>query len=203
MPDLTGKAQLMPPPVDFNPIHETLMQGQIHRKKRAIFVDTRDANVKLLNAALATLARRGERFELVTIGPVEELSPDLPRMTLPETDEWAHVKALLSSGIFVSVKDGCPCDYRAVRALAAGCWPVVPASGCYPEIVPERIHGHTMYDGSASALTSRLQDVWHLELPGGYEQEMAEILHKFDPMAACRAIDERLELLCGVQPGDK
>ncbi|MEO6435468.1 MAG: DUF3524 domain-containing protein [Tepidisphaeraceae bacterium] len=200
---LSAKAQLMAPPVDFNPIHELLLHGPIPRKKRTIFVDTRDANVKLLNAAFSTLARRGEKFELITVGPVEELAPDLPRTTLPETDELAHVKAQLASGIFVSAKDGCPCDYRAVRALAAGCWPVVPNSGCYPEIIPARIHGATMYDGTASALTSRLQDVWHLELPGGHEQELAEILHKFDPMTACRAIDERLEELCGTQPDAK
>ena len=201
IPELTAKAQLMAPPVDFTPIHETLMQGQIPRKRRAIFLDTRDANVKLLSAALSTLARRGERFELTTIGPVEDLSPELHRTTLPETDEWGHVKAMLGSGVFVSAKDGCPCDYRAVRALAAGCWPVVPNSGCYAEIIPEKIQGHTMYDGTASALTSRLQDVWHLELPGGYEEELAQILHRFEPMAACRAIDERLEQLCRVQPG--
>ena len=138
MPDLTAKAQLLRPPVDFSPIQETLMQGQVTRKKRAMFVDTRDANVRLLNAALATVNRRGEKFELITVGPVEELLPELPRTTLAEQDELAHVRAMLQSGVFISVKDGCPCDYRAVRAFAAGCWPVVPASGCYPELNPYR-----------------------------------------------------------------
>ena len=33
------------------------------------------------------------------------------------------------------------------------------------------------------------------------EEELAQILHRYEPMAACRAIDERLEQLCGVQPG--
>jgi hypothetical protein len=197
MHDLSSRAVLMPPPVDFSPIHDLLAQGAPQRRPRAIFADTRDANVKMLNAALSQLTRRGERFELMTVGPVEELSPDLPRTTLPEADENAHVKAMLTCGIFMSTKEDCPCDYRCVRALAAGCWPVVPASGCYMEIIPKKIHGHSLYDGSAAALASRLQDVWHLEPPGDYQDEQSSILSQFDPIYACNAIDERLEQLVG------
>jgi hypothetical protein len=195
MPDMTTKAQLMPPPVDFNTINELIAHGPPPRNPRAIFVDTRDANVKVFNAALAAMNRRGEKFELITIGPVEELSPDQPRLTLSENDEIGHVKAMLRCGIFVSVKDGCPCDYRAIRALAAGCWPVLPNSGCYSELIPQKIHGHTLYDGSGMDLAHRIQDVWHLEQPQGYEDEQASILSQFDPMYACKAIDERLEQL--------
>jgi Domain of unknown function (DUF3524) len=199
MPEMTHKAQLLPPPVDFNAIHEMTMQGQIARKKRAMFVDTRDANVGVLNSALAQLARRGEKFELITVGPVEELAENLPRTTLPETDEPGHVKAMLSCGLFVSTTDNSPCDWRGIRSLAAGCWPVVPQSGCYPEIVPQKMQGQSLYDGSPSGLASRIQDVWHLEPPRGYEEQLAEILHQFDPIAACRAIDERLEQLAGAK----
>ena len=197
--DITAKAHLMPPPVDFTTINELVAHGPPPRNPRAIFVDTRYANVKVLNAALQAINRRGEKFELITIGPVEELSPDQPRITLPEQDEIAHVKAMLRCGIFVSVKDGCPCDYRAVRALAAGCWPVTPATGCYHELIPQRIHGHTLYDGSGMDLAHRIQDVWHLEPPSGYEDDQATILSQFDPMYACRAFDERLEQLVASQ----
>src|SRR4051812_2683803 len=93
MPGLSSKAQLMPPPVDFAPINELISHGPPPRNPRAIFVDTRDANVKVLNAALQHINRRGEKFELITVGPVEELSPDQPRTTLPENDEIGHVKA--------------------------------------------------------------------------------------------------------------
>src|SRR3954470_4720708 len=55
MQELTSKSRLMLPPVDFTPIQETLMHAPVQRKKRGIFVETRDANVELLNAALATL----------------------------------------------------------------------------------------------------------------------------------------------------
>src|SRR5438045_2989455 len=81
----------------------------------------------------------------------------------------ALVEARLSSGVFISTKDGCPADYRAVRACAAGCWPIVPGSGCYPELIPQRMHGRAMHDSSPSGLTSKLQDTWHLDQPSGYE----------------------------------
>jgi hypothetical protein len=196
MHELTAKSHLMLPPVDFTPIQETLMHAPVQRKKRSVFVETRDANVELLNAALATLLRRGEKFELITVGPVEDIDETLPRTTLPENDELAHVKAMLSSGVFISTKVDCPADYRGIRALAAGCWPIVPAGGCYPEIIPKRIHGHSMHDGTPSGLSSKLQDTWHLEQPTGYEDELADILGSFDPMVACKAIDERIDQLC-------
>jgi hypothetical protein len=200
LPEMTAKAQLVYPPVDFSPINELIVQGEFKRRPRAIFVDTRDANVKLLNAALAQLARRGEKFELITVGPVEELSPDLPRVTIPENDDWGHVKGLLTAGIYASTKEGCPCDYRGIRAIAAGCWPVAPASGFYPELIPQKLYDYTMFDGTSPAMSSRLQDVWHLELPGGFQEEQAQILHRYDPMSACRTIDERLEeLAAGAQ----
>jgi hypothetical protein len=61
------------------------------------------------------------------------------------------------------------------------------------------MQGQSLYDGSPSGLTSRIQDVWHLEAPTGYEEQLTEILHQFDPIAACRAIDERLEQLAGAK----
>src|SRR5436190_2065703 len=177
MPEMTHKAQLLPPPVDFSAIHAMAAQGEIPRQKRAIFVDTRDANVAVLNSALAQLARRGEKFELITVGPVEELDERLARTTLPENDELGHVRAMLGSGLFVSTKDNCPCDWRVVRGLAAGCWPVVPQSGFYPEVVPQKMHGLSLFDGSPAGLASRIQDVWHLDLPTDYEGQLSEILH--------------------------
>jgi hypothetical protein len=199
IPDLANKSQLMFPPVDFTLVHE-LAQHRPPRNRRAIFLDTRDADVALLNEAFGTLKRRGEEFELITVGPTDEISPDLKRTTLPEHDEVAAVKAMLTCGIFVSSKPECCADYRAVRALAAGCWPVVPTTGVYPELVPERLQRHTLYDGSAEALCGRLLDTWHLTQPAGYEDEQAEILHRFDPINACRAMDERLDELVAARP---
>ncbi|MGB7156902.1 MAG: DUF3524 domain-containing protein [Tepidisphaeraceae bacterium] len=200
MPELTGKTQLMLPPVDFSAVHELSLGDTIIRNKRRIFVETRDANMKLLNAALATLTRRKEKFELITVGPVEELDEQFPRNTLPENDEKAHVQAMMTCGVFISTRVDAPADAHAVRALAAGCWPIVPDAGVYPELIPDMLHSSCLYDGSASVLASRLQDIWHLEPPDGYDEQLAHILHRFDPVAACRAIDQRVEELAAGKP---
>ena len=200
MNELTAKTQLMLPPVDFSAVHELSMGDTIIRNKRKIFVETRDANMKLLNAALAVLVRRKEKFELVTVGPVEELDESHARTTLPENDEKAHVHALMQCGVFISTRVDAPSDGHAVRALAAGCWPIVPDAGVYPELIPELLHSSCLYDGSASVLASRLQDVWHLAPPDGYDQALNEILHRFDPVSACNAIDQRVEELAAGKP---
>jgi hypothetical protein len=225
MPQLTGKAQLMLPPVDLAPppshasvtadehgagggngdvsaaLASSASTGALvapalpQRNKRRIFVETRDANVNRLNLALQNVSRWGEKFELITVGPVEELAPEFPRTTIPEHDDAGHAAALRGCGVFVSTKHDVAADSHAVRALAAGCWPLLPASGVYPELVPEILAPSCLYDGSADALASRLQDVWHLARPQDYEKDLAPILQKFEPAAACRAIDDRLEEL--------
>jgi hypothetical protein len=77
----------------------------------------------------------------------------------------------------------------------AGCWPLCPRVGVYRELLPESLHSSCLYDGSPDTLASWMQDVWHLDHFSGYERQLHEILHRFDPMVACRAIDERLEQL--------
>ncbi len=198
IPVLAEKTQLMFPPVDFGLVHEVGLTP-VPRKRKSMFVDTRDADVKLLNDALRLLKKQGEKFELITVGPVEELSPDFPRTTLPENDEIGAIKAMYHCGIYLSTKRSCPCDHRAIRALAAGCWPAVPADGVYPELLPESIHGASMYDGSADDLVNRLQDIWHLDPPQGYQKDLGDILSQYDPIKACRAFDERLEQLATAQ----
>src|SRR5207253_1719608 len=66
MNGLMGKAQLMYPPIDFQLVHHYAANPP-PRRPRAMFVDTRDADIKLLNSGLATLKRRGEAFELFTV----------------------------------------------------------------------------------------------------------------------------------------
>ncbi len=200
MAQLASKTQLMLPPVDFSAVHELTMGDTIIRNKRKMFVETRDANMKLLNAALSTLVRRKEKFELVTVGPVEELDDQFPRVTLPENDEKAHVHALMTCGIFISTRVDAPADVHAIRALASGCWAIVPDAGVYPELIPNLLHSSCLYDGSATALAGRLQDVWHLSPPDGYDESLANILHRFDPVAACKAIDQRVEELVAGKP---
>src|SRR5690349_19153868 len=103
LPELTSKVQIMAPPVGTNLVQKIAQEdGRPKRERRTIFVETRDADNQLLNKALERLVRRGEKFQLITVGPVEDLDPNLPRQTLPEADEAAHVRGMLQSGLFLS-----------------------------------------------------------------------------------------------------
>jgi len=192
MAELTTKAQIFQPPVDLSAVHTLAPGMKGHREKRTIFVETRDTDVDLLNAVFATLERRGEAFKLYTVGNLDGLTAELPRTALPENDDNAQAQALLESGVFLSAKHDAPSDHYAVRALAAGCWPLMPNSGVYRELIPEGLHSSCLFDGRADQIAGRLQDVFHLEQLGGYDAQQLLILRRFDPVVACRAMDERL-----------
>jgi hypothetical protein len=192
MGELTTKAQIFQPPIDLSALHALAPSMKGQRSRRSIFVETRDSDISLLNAVVATLERRGEEFKLYTVGNLDGLTPDLPRIALPEADDHAQAKAMMECGIFLSVKHDAPVDHYAVRALAAGCWPLMPNSGVYRELIPEGLHSSCLYDGRTDQLTGRIQDVFHLEQAGGYEAQQLLILRRFDPVIACRAMDERL-----------
>lgn len=195
MPEITAKAQLVPPPIDTGLPADHAKLSQIRRVKRLVFVDTRDADVRLINAAFNILTRRAEKWQFVTVGPVEELSADLPRRTISERDEAAQVEAMYECSVMISTKIGAPCDHYAIWGLAAGCTPVWPHTGVYPELLPEVLHPHCLYDGTAIKLASQMQDIYHVERPSGYEHEQEAILQRFDPVAASKAMDQRLEEL--------
>jgi hypothetical protein len=193
MPEIAGKAQLMTPPVDLRHLHDIMQSSPAKREKRTIFVETRDADRDLLNRALSTLMRRGEHFKLITIGNLDGIDEELPRETLSENDDTAQLHAMLRCGVFMSTKIGAPNDHHAVRALAAGCFPMMPNTGVYRELLPEMLHPACRYNGEPDQLAGRMQDVWHLERPQGYHDQLSAILRKFDPVAACAVIDQRLE----------
>jgi hypothetical protein len=198
MPELAAKAQLILPPLDLAAVHELVEGRTIARQKRTIFIDTRDADIALLNAALGTLHRRNEKFSLITVGPAKELSDHFPRRAVSEINETAQVEALHEAGLIVSAKIAAPADHHLVRGLAAGCWPIVPDTGVYPELLPESMHRHCLYDGSHDILVSRLLDTWHLERPGGYMDDLLRMLRQFEAIHACNSVDQRLEELAVV-----
>jgi hypothetical protein len=68
----------------------------------------------------------------------------------------------------------------------------MPNSGVYRELIPEGLHSSCLFDGRADQIAGRLQDVFHLEQLGGYDAQQLLILRRFDPVVACRAMDERL-----------
>ena len=117
-----------------------------------------------------------------------------------QLDHMTRGRAMLGCGLFVSGRSGAPADHHAVHALAAGCWPIVPKHGVYPELLPPALHGSCLFDGAHEHLASRIMDAWHTERPSGYDKDLGEILSYFDPVAACSAIDQRLEQLVQASP---
>ncbi|MCC6422053.1 MAG: DUF3524 domain-containing protein [Phycisphaerales bacterium] len=195
MPELAAKAHLIHPPMDLAAVHELVEGRSIVRQKRTIFIDTRDADIPLLNAALGTLHRRNEKFSLITVGPANGLSEQFPRRAVSEINEAEQIEALHEAGLILSAKIDATADHHLVRGLVAGCWPIVPDTGVYPELLPESMHRYCLYDGSHDILVSRLLDTWHLERPGGYMDDMLRALQRYEAISACKTVDQRLEEL--------
>jgi hypothetical protein len=187
IPELLAKSRLVTPPIELGqPV------ASVARQKRLIFVDTRDADMTLLNLGLATLSRRGEAFELVTVGPLVELSRDFARTTVPESDDAAQAKALLRAETFLSAQRGAPADLYAVKALASNCWPILPDDGVYREMIPRKLHEGCLYDCTPEGLAGRIQDSWHFDHPDKAQAELQKAVKNFDAITACKAMDERL-----------
>jgi hypothetical protein len=196
LPDLAAKTQVMPPPVDFALTRDAVYTDPVKRDPRLLFVDTRDAQVDVLNEALMRLTRRAEKFKLITVGPVEGLDDELPRRTISERDEKAQIRALHEAAVLISARPGAASDHHAVRGLHLGCWPIFPNSGVYPELLPKSLHSLCLYDGAqADRLVNQLQNIWWVEQPAGYQKDLENILSQFEAMTACQAMDERLEHL--------
>ena len=194
LPHLRSKARVMLEPIDLGAANAVSPARKPARKPRTIFVETRDADVELLNDALERLARRGEKFSLITTGPIEQLAEQFDRRTISETEEEAQLIGLLEAGIFLSVKRFAPGDYMAIRAIVAGCRPLLPAAGCYLELLPGEFADQSNYLYELSAeelshrLTAALQDT--TPLPAA---EFRQLFHPFDALGACRAFDDRLQ----------
>ncbi len=200
MPNIVAKSHLLHPPIDLPALSELLQRHPAQRKKHLIFVETRDGDVNLLNSALAILMRRDEPFELVTVGPVNQLAENLPRRTVSEYDDHGQMQALAEAGMFLSIRRDTTCDYHAIRALMAGCVSLWPRSGFYGELLPERYHARCLYDPSPEELAGRMLDEWYLEQPPGRAEQVHQTLRNFDPIVACKVMDQRLEDLAGHGP---
>ncbi len=203
LPEITGKAQIMSPPDELGIIRQ-MSALNVKRDARTIFVDTREADVPLLNEALMALRTRGEKYQLITVGPVDGLAPGLPRRTVGERDEDSQVVGLYQSAIHISTRRHAMADHHAVRALAVGCWPIYPKAGVYPELLPPVLHNHCLFDPAIpDSLAERVQDYWQLDRPDDYQGNLNEIVKKFDSIVACKAFDHRLEELAAQRGGGK
>jgi hypothetical protein len=197
MPRLTAKAHLVPPPIDLGSMHRGngLEAPPDGRDPRSVVFDTRGADHAMLAKVFEALGRRGEPLSLTLIGRVGGLPASVCPITLNEWDDARHVQALRTSGVFVSARQNAAADELAVRALAAGCLPIVPNAGVYPELLPEALHDRCVHDGTADSIVARVLDAWYLESPSGWEFHRDETLAPFDAIRACRVIDERLDRL--------
>jgi len=198
---ITAKARLVIPPMDLGYVADVRAAFPTpSRDPDAIFVETRDADVDLLNRSLDLLHRSGRTFRLITVGPVKELSPTWERKTIREIDEPAQVLGMMESTVLLSVKPTATSDYLCVRGMLAGCRPVVPDDGVYPELIPGSLHAATLYRNDPPDIARMLSDGLDF---GGWASQMPDwrkVFRPFDAIAACRTIDERLEELADTGP---
>jgi hypothetical protein len=197
IPDILNKARVMYPPLDLAKIHEATEGFEVTRRKRTIFVDMTESHSALLNTAFRTLDRRGESYSVLATGPDRELAAELPRRQIGDRDDVGQIRALREAGVMLSARFDAADDLHVLRAFATGCWPVVPASGVYLELIPERLHEACLYEGSVDGIVGKLQDVWHLERPTGYQSLVENLIRERDSVVTCKAMDDRLTELAG------
>jgi hypothetical protein len=192
MRTVSSKAFIVPPPTDLTFTAEVSAYRQPRRDPQAIFVETRNADVALLNAGLEILSRK-HTFKLITVGPVDRLSDRWQRSTVREADEVAQVLGMLESSVFLSAKSGANFDFLFVRAMLAGCRPLVPAKGVYHELIPQPLQEGALYTPTPESLAAKLEvalaDGPLVVQPPDWRKPFGGI----DAMAAARNIDERLE----------
>ncbi|HEX8915743.1 MAG TPA: DUF3524 domain-containing protein, partial [Humisphaera sp.] len=201
MPGVAAKVRTFAPPIDLNVVHGLAAGEPIARDPRTVYVETRDADVSLLNAAVVRLRQLNVPIRFVTVGPVVSLDPGVDRLTVSEYDEVGQARAMLGAGIVLSVKPEAAIDHQVVRALAAGCRPVLPAGGVYPELLPEKLHKSCLYDVFPDRLADKLSVVTGPSAVPWRPEDARPALRPFDPMAQCRAIDERIEQIVAQNPG--
>jgi hypothetical protein len=196
--DLTAKSRLMPPPVDWGRIDDLRASPPVRRNPAAVFFETRDANVRMLNEAFALLRKRGVAFTAIAVGPADELDPAIPRRAVSELDDEGQARGMLEASIVLSARPEAASDYQVIRALMAGCRPVLPNAGVYPEILPRELHPRCLYDvtpeGLAGWLGTALDEA---TLPGDpwHYDEFRRAFRPYDAIPVCRQFDQRLEQL--------
>jgi hypothetical protein len=189
---VSAKSFIVAPPTDLRFTAEVRAYRQPQRDPNTIFVETRNADVNMLNAALDILSQ-SRTFKLITVGPVDRLSDKWERTTVREADEVAQVLGMLESNVFLSVKAGATNDYLFVRGMLAGCRPLAPELGVYNELLPDGLHDSSLFAPSPQALASKLalalDDARFVTHPPDWRRPFSDL----DAMVAARRIDERLE----------
>ena len=199
MSDLRAKAKVFPPPIDMTAVNALGVDVRT-RNERTILIDLCSADLQLLNDMFAILEQRGETFDVIAVGKAGDLLPDHPVVLIDELDEVQTASAMKTSTVFLAT---CPsefCNHHAIRALSAGCAPLLPRGSGYEELLPPSIHHAALYDHDSEALAERLQDIFHLDQLGGFMAQQRLLLRPFDPSIACKKMDARLSELAAATP---
>ena len=194
LPQIREKTRVIQPPVDLALVHEVgKAAGVPARHPRTVFVETRGAHLPLLNEALGILRQQEVPFNLVTVGPVDSLDPQVARTTVSEYDELGQIRGMYASAAIVSAKPGAPCDHQVVRAMAAGCRPILPDAGVYPELIPTPMHESCLYAVDPVILADRISVALAGHAPPWRPDDARPTFKAFDAITQCRLIDDRFD----------
>jgi hypothetical protein len=182
----------MAPPTDLLLAQHVKTASSVQRDARTVFVDTRDANVPLLNEAFCLLKERKVDFQVIALGPIDGFSANLPVTSVAEADEFRVMEAMLKCGAFISARPDAVWDHHLILGMSAGCWPIAPASGVYSDLIAKPLDERCLYDNTPGGLVYTLQDFWELELPVGHAEAIRAVLLPLNSMTAAKVMDERL-----------
>jgi len=164
-----------------------------------------DKNPEEFFAALDEVERAHGRFRLAVTGPSfrevppvfdEARSRFAPHIVHFGFAREAEYRSLLDrADVVVSTASQEFFGMSIAEAVAAGCWPLVPARLSYPELIPHKFHDRCLYVGRAD-LVGKL-----LELCRGAPREGADELRRsmerFSFEATAKALDDLTESLAG------
>jgi hypothetical protein len=122
------------------------------------------------------------------------------RTTVSEYDEPGQIRGMYASAVVVSARPGAPCDHQVVRAMAAGCRPILPDAGVYPELVPTALHESCLYAVDPVILADRIAVALSGQGAGWDPAAVRPAFKPFDAITQCRLIDERIEQIVAAHP---
>jgi hypothetical protein len=104
----------------------------------------------------------------------------------------AQVAGMFECGLVASVKPSAAFDHIVIRAILAGCRPVLPDAGFYPELLPQSLHAMCLYPMKDEPLADLL--MFAMESAASWRApDLRETFDRYDPVTACRAFDDRIE----------
>jgi hypothetical protein len=187
--ELRAKMHTVPPPIE----EDDAVPEFTDRCLDTIHVELGGVNLDLLASGLEILGQSSLKWKLITAGDAD-LPVSVPRQVISHDDPHARAVALQKASIFVSARIAAPMDDTAVRALRAGCQPVLPHTGIYPDLISESLHADCLYDMSPESLATHLRHA--LLVPRQYSPvALSARLGDYDVARACPRIDDRLDRL--------